>query len=60
VVGIAASGRTPYVLGALAWARSQGALTVGLPCNPGIPRASLVDIMIAPVVRRALSPEVIA
>ena len=56
VVGIAASGRTPYVLGALAWARSQRALTVGLSCNPGTPLARLVDIMIAPVV----GPEVIA
>src|SRR5690348_7908373 len=34
LVGIAASGRTPYVLGALAHARSLGALTVGLSCTP--------------------------
>src|SRR5262249_15135534 len=38
------------------WARAQGALTVGLACNPSTPVASLVDIMIAPVV----GPEVIA
>ena len=35
VVGIAASGRTPYVLGALRHARAVGALTVGLTMNPG-------------------------
>ena len=34
VVGIAASGRTPYVLGALEWARDQGILTVGITSNP--------------------------
>jgi N-acetylmuramic acid 6-phosphate etherase len=34
VVGIAASGRTPYVLGALTFAKKVGALTVGLTCNP--------------------------
>lgn len=34
VVGIAASGRTPYVLGALSYAKEQGALTIGLSCNP--------------------------
>ena len=33
VVGIAASGRTPYVLGALAYANEVGALTVGVSCN---------------------------
>ena len=56
VVGIAASGRTPYVLGAVAHARAQGALTVGLACNRGTPLADRVEIMIAPVV----GPEVIA
>ena len=35
VVGIAASGRTPYVLGALDYARSVGALTVAITCCPG-------------------------
>ena len=35
VVGISASGRTPYVLGALGAAREAGALTVGLSCHPG-------------------------
>src|SRR5579872_1211180 len=33
VVGIATSGRTPYVLGAVAYARQQGAFTVGVACN---------------------------
>src|SRR5438874_6978527 len=33
VVGIATSGRTPYVLGAVAYARRQGAATIGLACN---------------------------
>ena len=37
VVGVAASGRTPFVLGALRAARSAGALTVGLSCVPGSP-----------------------
>src|SRR6516164_4232266 len=34
VVGIATSGRTPYVLGAVAYARKQGAFTIGIACNP--------------------------
>jgi N-acetylmuramic acid 6-phosphate etherase len=34
VLGVAASGRTPYVLGALGYARSVGAPTVALACNP--------------------------
>jgi N-acetylmuramic acid 6-phosphate etherase len=36
LVGIAASGRTPYVLGAVAYARSLGALSIGLSCTPDI------------------------
>ena len=35
VVGISASGRTPYVLGALAWARERGVFTVSIACNTG-------------------------
>ena len=35
VIGIAASGRTPYVLGGLAYAREVGCRTVGISCNPG-------------------------
>lgn len=42
VVGIAASGRTPYVLGALAYARSIGAYTVGISCN--VPAAILENV----------------
>ncbi|MGV4889303.1 N-acetylmuramic acid 6-phosphate etherase [Streptomyces viridosporus] len=34
VVGVSASGRTPYAVGAVAYARARGALTVGLACNP--------------------------
>jgi len=55
VVGITASGRTPYALGAIAYAREQGALTIGIACNPDMPLEKAVDIMIAPVV----GPEVI-
>ncbi|MGO8948145.1 MAG: N-acetylmuramic acid 6-phosphate etherase, partial [Ktedonobacterales bacterium] len=56
LVGITASGRTPYVLGALRYGRQMGALTIGVACNRDTPLAELVDIMIAPVV----GPEVIA
>ncbi|MBO0790423.1 MAG: N-acetylmuramic acid 6-phosphate etherase [Ktedonobacteraceae bacterium] len=56
VVGLAASGRTPYVLGAVGYARSRGALTIGIACNAGTPLASSVDIMIAPLV----GPEVVS
>ncbi len=55
VVGITASGRTPYVRGAIAYAKEQGAFTIGLACNADSPLAAEVDIMIAPVV----GPEVI-
>ena len=56
VVGITASGRTPYVLGGMTYAATCGALRIGLACNAPAPLADLVDIMIAPVV----GPEVIA
>jgi N-acetylmuramic acid 6-phosphate etherase len=46
VVGIAASGRTPYVLGALAYARSIGAYTVGISCNIPAPVLENVDTAI--------------
>jgi N-acetylmuramic acid 6-phosphate etherase len=55
VVGISASGRTPYVLGGLAYARSLGALTIGLTTNPKAELAGHVEILIAPVT----GPEVI-
>jgi N-acetylmuramic acid 6-phosphate etherase len=46
VVGIAASGTTPYVLGALDEARRRGALTVGLACNRGAPLSAHADVPI--------------
>lgn len=49
LIGIAASGRTPYVLGALAHARKLGALTISLTCVPGSAMAAIADIAIAPV-----------
>jgi N-acetylmuramic acid 6-phosphate etherase len=50
VVGISASGRTPYVLGAVAEARRRGALTVSLTCVEGSELAALCDHEIAVVV----------
>lgn len=44
VVGIAASGRTPYVLGAVDWAREQGILTLGITSNPQGQLAHSVDL----------------
>jgi N-acetylmuramic acid 6-phosphate etherase len=55
LVGIAASGRTPYVLGALAHARETGALTIGLSCTTGSQVAEAAEIAITPVA----GPEVI-
>ncbi|WP_375263482.1 N-acetylmuramic acid 6-phosphate etherase [Palleronia sp.] len=55
VVGIAVSGKTPYVVGALDHARQIGAGTVALSCNPGSVIAMLADIAISPVV----GPEVV-
>lgn len=49
VVGIAASGRTPYVLGALDYARSLGVLTVGLSCTINSQLAQAAEIAITPV-----------
>lgn len=50
VVGIAASGTTPYVLGALAKAKAMGILTGGISCNPDSPLAKLADFPMTPVV----------
>ncbi|GKY88470.1 N-acetylmuramic acid 6-phosphate etherase [Sinisalibacter aestuarii] len=55
VVGIAVSGQTPYVVGALAYAREVGAVTVALSCNPGSKIAAMADVAISPVV----GPEVL-
>ncbi len=49
LVAIAASGRTPYVLGAVAAARKAGAPTVGLSCSPDSELARAVDIAITPL-----------
>lgn len=46
VVGISASGRTPYVLGGLAYARQVGALTIGLACNNPAEISQMADINI--------------
>jgi len=43
VVGISASGRTPYAVGAVEYARRTGALTVGLSCNAGSQLAAAAD-----------------
>ncbi|MEZ2348043.1 N-acetylmuramic acid 6-phosphate etherase [Terriglobus sp. RCC_193] len=48
LVGIAASGRTPYVLGAMETARNHGCLTIGLSCVPGSPVEEAADIAISP------------
>jgi N-acetylmuramic acid 6-phosphate etherase len=56
IVGIAASGRTPYVLGALKAANERGAATVAITCNKPAPMRDLAHIPIAVVV----GPEVIA
>ena len=56
LVGIASSGRTPYVIGGLAWARKMGATTVGLVCNSPSEIDAWADILIAPIV----GPEIIS
>ena len=56
VVGIAASGTTPYVLGAIRYSRRVGAMTIGLTSNPASPLARLVQVTIAP----NTGPEVLA
>ena len=55
LVGIAASGRTPYTVGAIKYARSLGAFTVGLTCVPGSPITEAAALSIVPVV----GPEVV-
>lgn len=50
VVGIAASGRTPYTIGAVEYARSIGAFTACIVCNPESAITKAVDIAIVPVV----------
>ena len=50
LVGIAASGRTPYVIGALEYAKSLGSVTVSIESNPNSAMANIVDIAIDTVV----------
>lgn len=56
LVGIASSGRTPYVTGGLRYAQSVGTFTVGLTCNVGSPMTEYANLMIEPVV----GPEIIS
>lgn len=56
LVGIAASGRTPYTIGAVEYARRIGALTVCIVCNENSALAAAAEIAIEPIV----GPEVIA
>lgn len=56
LVGIAASGRTPYTVGAVKYARDLGALTVAITCAPRSPITEAAEISIVPMV----GPEVIA
>ncbi len=55
LVGIAASGRTPYVVGGLEYANSLGAITASVSCNPQSDIAKVATIAISPVV----GPEVV-
>lgn len=56
VVGLSASGRTPFAIGALQYARRRGAATVAVTCNPGTALAAVADIAIEVIV----GPEVVA
>ena len=55
LVGIAASGHTPYTVGAVRFARRSGAFTVAITCVPGSPITEAAEISIVPVV----GPEVV-
>ena len=55
LVGIAASGRTPYTVGAISYARQLGAFTVGLTCVPESPITKVAELSIVPIV----GPEVV-
>jgi N-acetylmuramic acid 6-phosphate etherase len=56
LVGIAASGRTPYTIGAVEYARRVGAFTAAVTCAPGSPITRAAEVAIVPVV----GPEVVA
>jgi N-acetylmuramic acid 6-phosphate etherase len=55
VVGISASGRTPFTVGAMRYGKSIGAKVLSITCNPGSEMAALADISITPIV----GPEII-
>lgn len=55
LVGIAASGSTPYTVGAVSYARTSGAFTIGLTCVPGSAITRAAELSIVPVV----GPEVV-
>lgn len=56
VCGIASSGRTPYVLGALAYARTIQAATIGVTCNQASELTTVCDVLVAPIV----GPEILS
>lgn len=56
LVGIATSGRTPYVIQGLEYARSVGAFAIGLSCNAGSEMIAASDLMLTPVV----GPEIVS
>jgi N-acetylmuramic acid 6-phosphate etherase len=56
LVGLAASGRTPYTIGAVEYARRAGAFTAAVTCAPGSPITEAAEVSIVPVV----GPEVLA
>lgn len=56
VIGLAASGRTPYTIGALRWAREQGAFTAAITCVPDSHITTVAELSIVPVV----GPEAVA
>ena len=56
LVGIAASGRTPYTIGAVEYARERGALSIGIACNEPAPLLEVSEVAIAALV----GPEVLA
>ncbi|MFN2492270.1 MAG: N-acetylmuramic acid 6-phosphate etherase [Pyrinomonadaceae bacterium] len=56
LVGIAASGRTPYTVGAISYARSLGAFSIALSCVPESPITKVAEVSVVPVV----GPEVLA
>jgi N-acetylmuramic acid 6-phosphate etherase len=56
LVGLAASGRTPYTVGAVEYARRTGAFTAAVTCVPGSPLTEAAEVSIVPVV----GPEAVA